>query len=128
MVQTIVQPGLRQRCPFDRNYLTSAHLPNRSEKYVLSLHSAGIISEHLTSDRMSGRDQTVNHGSTLFFSALCLVLFAGSVAICQLPETSPTPQIGNEKIMLAKRFIEQANNCDAKNTKCKLTAYTKAID
>jgi rhodanese-related sulfurtransferase len=48
-----------------------------------------------------------------------MVLFMSQRSSCQSTDG---------KAAAAKAFIEQANNCDVKNTKCRLAAYNKAIE
>ena len=59
--------------------------------------------------------------SSLFLNSVATVLLLAATAVCQASESS-------EKLNQAKSYIEAANSCDAKNPKCRITAYTKAIE
>ena len=47
---------------------------------------------------------------------------------CQSPGVSPTPEAGGDRRRAAAIYIEKANTCDIKNLKCRIAAYTKAIE
>ena len=40
----------------------------------------------------------------------------------------PTPEQFTEKNSAAKQFIEQANRCETANARCRIAAFTKAIE
>ena len=49
-----------------------------------------------------------------------------TAAAGQAPDGAPTPT--SAKRVEALAFVEQANRCDTKNLKCRVSAFTKAVD
>jgi tetratricopeptide (TPR) repeat protein len=45
-----------------------------------------------------------------------------------MQDPGPTPEVPDARKAIAAGFIEQANSCDPKNTKCRLTAFAKAVE
>ena len=76
----------------------------------------------IESVRIRGIEISLMHRNhSIVLRPLLTALLLAAAVYCQAVDPS-------ERLAQARSFVDAANSCDTKNTKCRITAYTKAIE